>query len=67
MSGKKRVNNEILQTTRNEKFLQLLGKILKEMILPGLTKNFAIFIVDVYEFNSGSRKMVFREIERIAL
>ena len=51
MSGKKRVNNEILQTTRNEKFLQLLGKI----------------IVDVYEFNSGSRNMVFREIERIAL
>ena len=29
--------------------------------------NLAIFIVDVYEFNSGSRNMVFREIERIAL
>ena len=37
------------------------------MILQGLTKNFAIFIIDVYEFNSGSRNMVFREIERIAL
>ena len=35
--------------------------------MKGLTKNFAIFIVDVYEFNSGSRNMVFREIERIAL
>ena len=35
--------------------------------MKGLTKNFAIFIVDVYEFNSGSRNMVFTEIERIAL
>ena len=37
------------------------------MILQGLTKYFAIFIVDVYEFSSGSRNMVFREIQRIAL
>ena len=37
------------------------------MILQGLTKNFPIFIVDVYEFNSGSQNTVFREIKRIGL
>ena len=60
MSG---VNNEILLTTRNEKPLQLLGKILKKMILQGLT----IFTLDVYELNSGSRNMFFRKIGKIAL
>ena len=33
------------------------------MILQGLTKNVAIFIVDVYKFNSGGRNIVFRKIE----
>ena len=47
--------------------LPLLGKSLQKMILQGLTKNFAIFTVDVYKFNSGSRNMVFRKIEKKAL
>ena len=34
------------------------------MILQGLTKDVAIFTVDVYKFNSGSRNMVFRKIEK---
>ena len=34
------------------------------MILQGLTKDVAIFTVDVYKFVSGSGNMVFRKIEK---
>ena len=34
------------------------------MILQVLTRDVAIFTVDVYKFNSGSGNMVFRKIEK---
>ena len=60
----KRVNNEILLTTRNEKPLPLIESSLQKMILQGLTKDIAIFTVHVYKFISGSGNMVFRKIEK---